>query len=137
MIAIAIIITTILEHIKAYIQEIPEITRKATQALKSMTTKFSPSKLIQNIRESYKTAVLAITIVTRTMDCTSRTNQLQTANRNKQKLQARKNQATNMMDRTSHTDPAPTMILTTSTTSCKSVSDILRKDRTKHGNPRT
>ena len=85
MIAIAIIITTILEHIKAYIQEIPEITRKTTQALKSTTTKFSHSKLIQNIRESYKTAVLAITIATRTADRTSHTKQLQTANRNKQK----------------------------------------------------
>ena len=84
MIAIAIIITTILEHIKAYIHEIPE-TRKTTQALKSITTKFSRSKLIQNIRESYKTAVLPITIVTRTTDRNSHTNQLQTANRNKQK----------------------------------------------------
>ena len=56
MITIAIIITTILEHIKAYIQEIPEITRKTTQVLKSMTTKISHSKLIQNIRESYRTA---------------------------------------------------------------------------------
>ena len=45
--------------------------RKTTQALKSMTTKFSCSKLIQNIRESYKTAVLVITIVTRTTDRTS------------------------------------------------------------------
>ena len=85
MIAIAIIITTILEHIKAYVQEISERTRKTTQALKSMTTKISRNKLIQNIRESYKTAVLAITIVTRTTDHTSRINQLQTANRNKQK----------------------------------------------------
>ena len=82
---IAIIIATILEHIKAYIQEIPEITRKTIQALKSMTTKISHSKLIQNIKESYRTAVLVITIATRTMDHTSHINQLQTDNRNKQK----------------------------------------------------
>ena len=33
MIAIAIIITTILENIIAYLQEIPETTRKAAQAI--------------------------------------------------------------------------------------------------------
>ena len=137
MIVIAIIITTILEHIKAYIQEIPEITRKTTQALKSMTTKISRSKLIQNIRESYKTAVLAITIATRMTDHTSHINQLQTANRNKQKLQAHKNLATNMMGHTSCADPGLTMIVTTSTTSYKLVSDVLHKDRTKHGNTQT
>ena len=85
MITIAIIITTILEHIKAYIQEILEITRKTTQALKTMTKKISRSKLIQNIRESYRTAVLVITIVTRKMDRTSHINQQQTDNRKKQK----------------------------------------------------
>ena len=74
MITLAIIITTILEHIKAYIQEIPEITRKTAQALKSTTTKISHSKLIQNIKESYRTAVLAITIATRMTDRTSHIN---------------------------------------------------------------
>ena len=84
MIAIAIIITTILEHIRAYVQEIPEITRKATQVVKSTTTKISHNKLIQNIKKSYKTAVLAITIVTNTTNLTSRMNQSHTANRNTQ-----------------------------------------------------
>ena len=85
MIAIAVIITTILKHIRAYIQEIPEITRSATQVVKSTTTKIGRNKLIQNIRKSYKAAVLAITIVTNTTDCTSRMNLHQTANRNTQK----------------------------------------------------
>ena len=84
MIPIAGIITTILEHIKAYVQEIPEITRKATKVVKSTTTKISRNKLIQDIKKSYKTAALAITIVTNTMDCTSCMNQHQTANRNTQ-----------------------------------------------------
>ena len=75
MITIVIIITTILEHIKAYIQEIPESTRKTTQALKSMTTKISHSKPIQNIRESYRTAMLVITIATRMTDHTNRNKQ--------------------------------------------------------------
>ena len=82
MIAIVVIITTIVEHITAYIQEIPEITRKATQVVKSATTKISRNKLIQNIKKSYKTAVLAITIATNVMDRTSHMNQQQTANKN-------------------------------------------------------
>ena len=81
MIAIAIIITTILEHLKAYIQEIPEITRKATQVVKSTTTRISHNKLIQNIRKSYIIAVLTINIATNMTDRTSHRNQHQTANR--------------------------------------------------------
>ena len=106
MIAIAVIITTILEHIIAYVKEIPDSARKATQAVKSTTTKISRNKLFQNIKKSYKTAVLAITIATNTI-----------------KLNA------SMKDHTSWTHPGPTMIFTTSTTSCKTVSDILCKDR--------
>ena len=56
--------------------------RKATQAVKSTTTKISHNKLFQNIKKSYKTAVLAITIATNMMDHTSHMNQHQTANRN-------------------------------------------------------
>ena len=52
MIAIAIIITTILEHIIAYVKEIPEMTRKATQVIKATTTKISHKKLFQNIKKS-------------------------------------------------------------------------------------
>ena len=64
MITIAVIITTMLEHIIAYVQEIPEAMRKATQAVKSTTTKISHNKLFQNIKKSYRTAVLAITMAT-------------------------------------------------------------------------
>ena len=82
MILIAIIVTTILEHLKTYIQEIPEITRKTAQAVKSTTTKISHNRFIQNIKKSYKTAALAINIVTNTMDHTNCTDLHQTANRN-------------------------------------------------------
>ena len=75
MIAIAIIITTILEHIIAYVQEISETTRKATQVVKSMTTKISRNKLFQNIKKSYKTAMLVITIATNTMNQPASNNQ--------------------------------------------------------------
>ena len=39
MITIAIIITTILEYIRIYIQEIPIVARKTTQALKNCNYK--------------------------------------------------------------------------------------------------
>ena len=86
MIAIAILIITILEHLKSYIQEIPEITRKTVQVVKSMITKISRNNHIQKIRDSYKTAVLVITIATNTMDHVSRKSQYQSTNRNTQNI---------------------------------------------------
>ena len=125
MLAIAIIITTIMEHIQVYIKEIPVVTRKTMQALKSMTAKISCSKLMQNIRESYRTAMLAITIVTRTANHTSRINQQQ-----QKKIvginktpQAHENLVTNMMECDSYK-----VIVTTIKAKCKPVSDVLRKD---------
>ena len=82
MIAIVILITTILEHLKSYIQKIPGKARKATQVVKSMIINISRNNHIQNIRKTYKTAALAITIVTSMMDHTSCMNKHQTANRN-------------------------------------------------------
>ena len=128
MIAIAIIITAILEHIIAYVKEIPGAANKAAQVVKSTTTKASRNKLFQNIKKSYKTAVLVITIATNTTKRTSRMNQHRTANRNTQILQAHENLTTSMTDHTCCTHPGPTTISTTSMTSCKTVSDILRKD---------
>ena len=86
MIVIAILITTILEHLKSCIQKIPGIARKATQAVKSMIIKISRNNHIQNIRKTYKTAALAITIATSMMDHTSCLNQHQTANRNTENI---------------------------------------------------
>ena len=84
MIAIAIIIKTILEHIRIYIQEIPIVARKTTQALKSTATKTNRSRFMKNIRKSYRTAMLAITIVTSMTNRTSCISQQQTNNNNKQ-----------------------------------------------------
>ena len=86
IIAIAIIITTILEHIKTYIQEIPTVARKTMQALKFATTKINRSKLMQNFRESYRTAMLTITIVTSMTNRTSHISQQLKNNRNKQNM---------------------------------------------------
>ena len=82
IIAIAVIIKTILEYIIAYVKEIPETARKATQVVKSTTTKISRNKLFQNIKKSHQTAVLVITIATNMTDRTGHMNQHQTANRN-------------------------------------------------------
>ena len=60
IITIAILITTILESIMAYVQEIPKSMRKAAQVIKTTTTKISHNKLFQNIKKSYKTAALSV-----------------------------------------------------------------------------
>ena len=84
IIAIAIIITSILEHIRLYIQEIPEMLRKTTQVVKLMTTKIGRTKLLENIRKSYRTAMLAITIATSMTNRTNHASQQQINNNNKQ-----------------------------------------------------
>ena len=86
MITIAIIITTLLENITAYIQEIPKTMRNAAQMIKTMTRNISHNRLFQKIKKSYKTAVLAVNLATNTMDCTSCTVQPQTTNRNTQNI---------------------------------------------------
>ena len=73
MITIAIIITTLLENITAYIQEIPQTMQNAAQMIKTMTRNISCNRLFQKIKKSYKTAVLAVNLAMNTTDCTSRT----------------------------------------------------------------
>ena len=45
-IAIAILTVTLLELLKSYIQEIPKITKKIAQTVKSMATKINDTKVI-------------------------------------------------------------------------------------------
>ena len=71
MIAIAIIITTLLENIIAYIQEIPQTMRNAVQAIKTTTRKISCNKLFQKFKKSYKTAELAVNLAMNMMHCTT------------------------------------------------------------------
>ena len=84
VITINIMLATFLEHIAAFAMKIPKLTEKIAQAVKSMITKASHNGLFQNIKDSYKTAVLAITIATNTKDCTSRSGQTHKNNRNRQ-----------------------------------------------------
>ena len=82
LITIAIIITDILEQIAVYVREVLKIIKKTAQVVKSMTTKTSHNRLMQNIKDSYKTAALAVNIVTSMMNHTDCTKQPQISNRN-------------------------------------------------------
>ena len=82
---IAILISTVLEHIKIYIQEILAVAINIAQSAKTAITEISCTRFIQNIRESYKTAKLVVTIATSMTNGTSHTILQQTNNNHKQK----------------------------------------------------
>ena len=84
VITITIMLATFLEHIVAGALKIPKLAEKIAQAVKSTITKASRNGLFENIKDSYNTAVLAITIVTNTKDRTSRSGQTHKNNRNRQ-----------------------------------------------------
>ena len=60
--------------------------KKAVQVIKNTTTKISCNKLFQNIKKSYKTAVLVVNLVTSMTGCTSRIKQHRTTTGNTQKF---------------------------------------------------
>ena len=75
--------TAILEQLAVYVREVPNFIKKTVQVVKSTTTKASHNKLMQNIKNSYKTvAALAVNIATSTKNHTDHTKQQQTSNRN-------------------------------------------------------
>ena len=82
LITITIMLATFLEHIAAYASKFPTLAERTAQVVKSMITKASRNRLFQNIKDSYKTAALAITIATNTRDHTSRNKQTHKNNRN-------------------------------------------------------
>ena len=84
IIAVIIMLVTILEQITTHVKEIPKLAKRTVQAVKSMTTKVSRNKLLQNIKDSYKTATLAITIVTNVTDRMNCSKKPPTTNRNTQ-----------------------------------------------------
>ena len=83
IIAVIIMLVTILEHITTHVKEIPKLAKRTAQAVKNMTTKVSRNKLLQNIKDSYKTATL-VTIVTNVTDRTNCSKKPPTTNRNTQ-----------------------------------------------------
>ena len=84
LITVIIMIIAILEHITTYVKEIPKLAKKMAQAVKSTITKASHNELLQNIKDSYKTTMLAIAIATNTKDHTNCSRQAHTTNRNMQ-----------------------------------------------------
>ena len=82
IITIIIMLITSLEHITAYAKKITKVAKRTAHAIKSTITKASRNELFQNIKDSYKTAILAITIATNMKDCTSRSGQAHINNRN-------------------------------------------------------
>ena len=53
-------------------EKFPRLIEKITQAIRYTTTKASHNIFFQNIKDSYKIAVLVVAITTNTTDCTSR-----------------------------------------------------------------
>ena len=84
LIMVFIMLIAILEHITTYFKEIPKLAKKTAQAVKSTITKASHNELLQNIKDSYKTTMLAIAIVTNMKGRTNRSRQAHTTNRNMQ-----------------------------------------------------
>ena len=84
LITVIIMLIAILEHVTTYVKEIPKLAKKTAQAVKSTITKASHNELLQNIRDSYKTTMLAIAIATNMKDCTNHSRQAHTTNRNMQ-----------------------------------------------------
>ena len=74
LIMIAVLIITILKSMIVCAQGIPKTARKAVQTIKSTTKKISQNKL-QNIKQSYETAILAVKVATSITNCTSHTDQ--------------------------------------------------------------
>ena len=68
LVTVIIMLITILEYMTTYAKE---IAKKTVQAIKSTITKASHNELLQNIRDSYKTATLAVAIATNMTDHTN------------------------------------------------------------------
>ena len=72
IVTITIMITTVLKQITAYVEKFSKLIEKITQAIRYTTTKASCNIFFQNIKDFYKTAVLAVSIATNMTDRTSR-----------------------------------------------------------------
>ena len=71
MIAITILVITILELLISYIQEIPQIMRKIAQTVKYTITGLNNTKVIRNVKKTYKEVEQRIMIASRTINHTN------------------------------------------------------------------
>ena len=82
IITVTVLITAILQHITTGIQE---LMRKTAQAVKFVTTEINHSNFIQNIKGTYKSTMLVITMATRATDHNSHIIQPRTTNKQQDK----------------------------------------------------
>ena len=82
LVTVIIMLITILEYMTTYTKE---IAKKTVQAVKSTITKASRNKLLQNIKDYYKTATLVVAIATNMTDHTNLNKRAHTSNGNMQK----------------------------------------------------
>ena len=123
LITIIIMLITSLELITAYARrKSGNSAKKTVQVVKSTIRKASHNELLQNIKNSYKTTTLAITIVTNTNSHTNHNEQVHTTNGNTQNYPGMQ-KLNNEYDKihTSHMHPGPIIIAATSRTSCSTV----------------
>ena len=125
LIAIIILLVTFLINSRTCIQE---ICRERAQAVTHATRTISCNKLFKKASETYRKVVLTITDTTRTTLCNIRPNHHRITNSHTQNR-------TSTMDCTLHT--APLAVNPTNKTSRSTVSTVLRKDCTRHGNTQT
>ena len=79
LVTVIIMLITILEYMTTYAKE---IVKKTVQTVKSTITKASHNELLQNIKDSYKAATLAVAIATNMTDCTNLNKRTHTSNGN-------------------------------------------------------
>ena len=84
LITIIIMLITSLELITAYTKKTSELAKKTVQAVKSTIKKASCNELLQNIKNSYRTTMLAITLATNKNSHTNRSRQIHTVKGNTQ-----------------------------------------------------
>ena len=123
IVTITIMITTVLKQITAYMEKFSRVIEKITQVIRYTTTKASRNILCQNIKDFYKTAVLAVAIATNMTDRTSRNEPTHRNSRNSlNSPDMCENHMTNTMIRTSCSYLGTTTPAVTSTTRCITVS---------------
>ena len=84
LIIIIIILTTSLELRTAYAKKTSKLAKKTVQAVKNTITKASHNKLLQNIKNFYRTTMLVITLATNNNSHTNRNGQIHTVKENTQ-----------------------------------------------------
>ena len=71
MITTATLLITALGHLNSYGQEIAKLTKKMAQMAKSTVTKINNTKVIRNVRKTYREMRQKIRIATRAIDNTN------------------------------------------------------------------